>query len=1397
MEDTRDALSVFSPETARFFHAHVGTPTAVQTLAWPRIAAGEDVLVSAPTGTGKTLAAFLTFIDQLAQAARAGTLGDETQVIYVSPLKSLAADIRENLRRPLEGIEGAHTIRAQVRTGDTPQSQRTRMVRKPPHILITTPESLYLMLTSRSGQRVLRTARAVIIDELHALIDTKRGAHLMLSLARLERLCGHRIQRVGLSATIEPLTLAAQFLSPAGAAIVAPKMQKQIALAVCGMPRLNAREYRNVWEEIAQAVYARCECAHSVIAFCEARRYAEKLSYYVNQLGGEDFSRVHHGSLSKEQRQETEDALRKGKLRLLCATSSMELGIDVGDIDEVLQIGCPRTVSGTMQRLGRAGHHPGRVSVMQMYPRTQLEAIQCGMTAQAAREGGVEEAKPPRGCLDVLSQHLVSMAATEEYTVDDVMALLARTYTFSQVTREEVKACLAMLAGEEEHRRDVPARPRVLYDPLQERVWGDTYSRMLAVSAGGTIPDKGTYAAKTEAGVKIGELDEEFVYETYIGDRFLLGSFGWRVLRIDKDSVILAPTNGTNGRIPFWHGELKGRALKTSLAFGRMMRALGQAHADGRAQEALARLGLDEMAAEGAADFIARQIAVTGALPDERTIIVERFTDENGSHQLMVHSLFGRRINAPLALLLRHAAQEISGANTGCVDEEDGILLYPYGQEALPERLLFAVDPQRARPLLEAMLLSTPLFGMTFRYNAARALMTGMRRQNSRQPLWLQRLRGAELLDAVRENSAHPLIRETRRECMEDLWDVAGVEKLLRDVRAGLIRVREITVDTPSPLSLPLQWRMEAEEMYAYAPVTEGVRQETQRQIHLATIQPAPQELRRTHTRLRRPEDADGLYALLQTEGDLTAQELSAPELDVPVAWLEALSAAGRAAYIEPGLWIAPKHAADYAKALEAGDAQELCVLTRRLLYYKGPQDARQVAERYALDETQTRAILETLCSRGEAVCEEGLYIHARQYERAQKATIQARRLEAPACPPQRYAALLASQADFSAPPEEQLVRAMEQLCGRAYPAALWESVILPRRVRGYREAMLDRLLSQGEFFWRMTEDGRVYFLRDAQIDYDAPFAEPAQETDAAQTLLLHTLSRRGAAFMRPLARAMEEAGLDASKTQEKLLSLVQKGLVGADHFAPVRQMLAWEQIAKAPLKRRAHLRAQAMEAGRWDRVRPAKAQTLEDALDELLAREKIVCRETFRAAQEEGAAGLAGATWAQALEHMRILEYTGRVRRGYFVKGLSGAQYVKSERYDALLYALGQDSREIVWLHAQDPALAWGRELETAQDEKKQPLRRVSGTAVALCGGCAALWMEQGGKTIRCLSQAWEDDAAFLREAMALLAQAYRAKQLFPATRRLTVKRYPAALAAAMEAAGFRREMLDYVLER
>ena len=420
-----DMRTIFDKTTADWFAAALGEPTQVQKEAWPAIAGGKHTLVSAPTGTGKTLSAFLVFIDRLMKQAREGTLPRKLQLIYISPLKSLAGDIRENLRRPLDGISGGGTdlIDVAIRTGDTPQRDRQRMVKYPPHILITTPESLYLMLTSKSGQSVLSSARAIILDELHAMIDTKRGAHLMLSVARLDKICEAPLQRIGLSATIEPLSLAASYLSPDPVTIVSPGMKKEVELVITSPFADAAKGKRKdpVWEELAELVYRHCQGSRSVIAFVEGRRYAEKLAYYVNLLGGDGFARVHHGSLSKEQRFEVEQSLRDGSLRLLCATSSMELGIDVGEIDQVLQVGCPKTISGTMQRLGRAGHNPGRVSVMYLFPRTAPEGVWCGMTAELARRGGVEHANPPEGCLGGLAQHLVSMAAFRGYEVDEVM----------------------------------------------------------------------------------------------------------------------------------------------------------------------------------------------------------------------------------------------------------------------------------------------------------------------------------------------------------------------------------------------------------------------------------------------------------------------------------------------------------------------------------------------------------------------------------------------------------------------------------------------------------------------------------------------------------------------------------------------------------------------------------------------------------------------------------------------------------------------------------------------------------------------------------------------------------------------------------------------------------------
>lgn len=1480
----------FTEDTWNWFEQTFGCPTRVQEETWPAIADGSHVLVSAPTGTGKTLSAFLVFIDRLKAAAAEGGLKEELYLIYVSPLKSLAGDIRENLNRPLLGITNGE-ITAAVRTGDTPQRERQRMVKHPPHILITTPESLYLMLTSKSGQSILQTARAIIIDELHALIDTKRGAHLMLSIARLDRLHGEALQRIGLSATIEPLELAAQYLAPEETVIVAPAMEKKVLLQVVGTFPPGGKRKDPVWEELAAKVYEQCCQCQSVIAFCEGRRYAEKLAYYVNQLGGEEFARVHHGSLSREQREETEVLLREGRLRLLCATSSMELGIDVGQIDQVLQIGCPRTVSGTMQRLGRAGHNPGRTSIMYLYPRTAPESIACGMTAQLAREGGVEFAHPPRLCLDVLAQHLVSMATGEGYSVSEAEAILKRAYPFKEITGEDIRSVLAMLAGDYEHEREIPVRPRILYDRLHDKVMGDAYSRMLAVAAGGTIPDKGLYEARTEDGVKLGELDEEFVYETRIGDKILLGAFAWRVVRQDRDTVILAPSQVQGARFPFWKGEIKGRSLRTGKAFGRMMRSLSQAQENGQLYQELAGLGLDEGACRDAGAYLERQISITGTLPDDKTIVVEHFTDSTGSHQLMVHSLFGRCVNAPLSLLAQQEAQKVMESNVGCVDEEDGFLLYPYGKERLPEGLLYRIDPGQAQAVLEAVLPVTPVFSMTFRYNAGRSLMMGMK-SGGRQPLWLQRIRSTEMLEQLKGNRKHPLIRETIRECLEDQWDLQGVMEILHGIRSGMITVREVHVDMPSPMSLPFQWQVEAAQMYDYAPVTPGLQQAVNDQLKEQQrltegrlmpekgIRPSREALAQVQD-LRRDKpvsDSMQLHSLLMMEGDMTAQELMELEEQngpsVFLNWLEELAGKQLAAYIEPGLWIAAEHREEYELALYEQSPEAISHILRRLLFYRGAQDEEEMARRYCLEPEDVSSRLKELIKQGELVEEQGFYYHARLYSRAQRATLQKRRELAVTRPPQAYGLLMAERVRRGGTGAEQLRDALELLCGISYPVSLWESVLLPGRVKNYRENMLDQLLAEGAFCWRLTEGG-LMFLKYEQVDWNVELpdmqnaemsgygkaesgcekadGEALPGLERSEELVYRELIKRGASF----ARALSGLSLDKPVT-EVLLSLAGKGLVCADSFVPVRQWQNREKLAKAPARQRVGARVMALSAGRWDIVRPRRELSMEEWLEQLFTRKLILCRETYEKPETEGVTeravrkasdgtagraagkasdGTAGGGWGDALELLRIWEYTGRVRRGYFVRGMSGAQFVRSQDYEGIVHALAEAQelaeprklskeetqaearklleegtqaearelseegtqadmekrsgagREILWLNAQEPLLVWGRELAHL---KGRQFTRVPGTAVALSGGLPIMVFERQGRVLRLLSQTGEERAAleaFVRE--------FHSKRIYPEVKRLIVKEYPDRLSEDLKSVGFIREMLDYVLYR
>ncbi len=1401
-----NVLTLFEKQTADWFADTLGEPTPVQKESWSVIAEGSHALISAPTGTGKTLSAFFVFLDRMKRQAEAGTLPQELQLIYVSPLKSLAADIRENLKRPLEGIGAQEMISVGIRTGDTSQRDRQRMSRKPPHILIITPESLYLMLSSKTGQNVLATAGAVIIDELHALIDTKRGAHLMLSLARLDHLCGKPLQRIGLSATIEPLETAAQYLAPEEVKIIAPNMKKQVRLEILSpYPDATKGPRKDpVWEELGKLVYQYCQGNRSVIAFVEGRRYAEKLAYYVNQLGGDGFARVHHGSLSKEQRMETELQLRDGKLRLLCATSSMELGIDVGEIDQVLQVGCPRTISGTMQRLGRAGHNPGRVSVMYLFPRMAAECVSCGMTAQLAREGGVEHVKPPKQCLDVLAQHLVSMAAFRSYEIDEVMEILPRAWSFCEITREDVKAVLSMLAGDYEHERDIPVRPRILYDRIHEKVEGDGYSRMLAVSAGGTIPDKGLYTVKNEEGVRLGEVDEEFIYESQRGDRFILGSFAWKITNISRDTVTVTQAKMEGARLPFWHGEIKGRDKRTGEAFGRIFRSLQGAYEEDRLQEALGELGLDETAASLASGYLERQIKAAGSLPDHETIIVEHFKDTVGNSQMMVHSVFGRRINAPLSLLAVQTAREELQMEIGSVDEEDGFLLYSYGDQKLPEGLLQRVDADACLRKLEILLPATPLFNMAFRYNSGRALMMGVRK-NGRQPLWMQRLKSAEMLEQLVREQEHPLIRETRRECMQELWDAEGVQALLYDIRSGAVKVREIYTDIPSPMSLPLQWSQEAAVMYDYAPTPRGihgaVEEALAKEKHL--IRPGERELSEVQERNRLPKDEKQLHALLMTEGDLAAGEL-----DIPVEWLDSLAKEGRVLYLEQGLWIAAEQEAEYDAALGGTEVAKAALqdclgsgsgqteetagrqtaeqeggqildaqlhIVRRMLRYRGAADAKQTADRYGWSAALAEEILEELCRQQAAVKQDGRYYHGELYRRARVRTLKNRREEIQTCPAENYAALMLSKLESGAPSAECLQEKLRQYAGMTFPAAFWEKILLPGHVRNYKPSLLDAYLAEGELFWHMEEKDGLRFDFQSDVDWEADRQQEdltGKELTEEERVIYEAIVRRGACFMQSLNNLLPD-----KLPYDILLSLMEKGLVYADSFLPVRQWIDREKTKKVAVRQRVNLRVKALQTGRWDIVRPVREKTIEEKLNACFLVSPILSKETTAAC---------GLSWQEALSVLRVWEYTGQARRGYFVKDLSGAQFILGKDYESVVRRLQEPQKKLVWINAADPAQCWGKVLP---HKEGRSFINVPGTAVACYGGLPVAVMERQGKVLRI----WE--AELQEECLRLFAEKFRRGSIFSDRKRIVVKEYPDTAAEALHKAGFRKEMQDYVL--
>ena len=781
-----DPLRAFSPPVADWFRRSFEKPTPAQSKGWPPIAAGKHTLVLAPTGSGKTLAAFLTAIDGLVRdPSERGT-----RVLYVSPLKALNHDVERNLRAPLHGIATPREVEVAVRSGDTPQRERAAMRRRPPDILITTPESLYLILTS-AAREMLAGVQTVIVDEIHALAAGKRGTHLALSLERLAHLTGGDPQRIGLSATQRPLEEIARFLGgDRPVEIVDAGHRKPLDLEVVvpvpdmrelgGAPAPDGEPRQSIWPAIYPRLLELVRAHRSTLVFVNSRRAAERVAHRLNDLAEEEIARAHHGSIAREQRLEIEEMLKTGRLPALVATSSLELGIDMGAIDLVVQVESPKSVAAGLQRVGRAGHHVDAASSGRFFPKYRGDLLETAVVVGRMREGAIEHTRVPRQPLDVLAQQLVATTVMDEWAVDDLHAMVTRAAPYSDLSRTQLEGVLDMLAGRYPSDEFAELRPRVVWDRAAGIVRGRDDARRLAVTSGGTIPDRGLYGVfLADSGARVGELDEEMVYEARSGEVFQLGATSWRIEQITRDRVLVSPAPGVPGRMPFWKGDGVGRPYELGRAVGEAARTR--------------RFGdLDELAASNLSTYLDDQEAATGVVPSDRTIVVERFRDEIGDWRVCVLSPFGGRVHAPWALAVERRMGEALGIEVESLWADDGIAIRLPDSDTPPPVDLIAIPPDDLDDLLIDRVSESPLFAARFRENAARALLIPRRRPGQRTPLWQQRLKAHDLQQVAQKYGSFPVLLETYREVLSDVFEVPALKGLLRAIAGGEVRLVEV-----------------------------------------------------------------------------------------------------------------------------------------------------------------------------------------------------------------------------------------------------------------------------------------------------------------------------------------------------------------------------------------------------------------------------------------------------------------------------------------------------------------------------------------------------------------------------------------------------------------------------
>ncbi|MGI8578019.1 MAG: ATP-dependent helicase [Nocardioidaceae bacterium] len=1383
---TSAGLSGFSPATQAWFGDAFAAPTPSQAAAWRAISAGHNALVVAPTGSGKTLAAFLWALDRLATTPPPDDKRHRCRVLYVSPLKALAVDVERNLRAPLAGLQQTAgrlglevpNITVGIRSGDTSPADRRRLAATPPDIMITTPESLFLMLTSQARES-LTSVDTVILDEVHAVAGTKRGAHLALSLERLDQRLTRPVQRIGLSATVRPVDEVARFLGGSQpvevvALPVVKRWELDVVVPVEDMtevgtltddlegPAAGNPRRASIWPHVEERIVDLIESHRSTIVFANSRRLAERLTARFNEIAAERrdeelpaagqpaqlmaqsgaargaasvIARAHHGSVSKEQRAQIEDDLKAGRLPCVVATSSLELGIDMGAVDLVVQVESPPSVASGLQRVGRAGHQVGETSRGVLFPKHRADLVQTAVTVERMRAGQIEALRIPANTLDVLAQQVVAATAVDTWDVDELFSVVRRSAPFATLPRSAYDATLDLLAGRYPSDEFAELRPRLVWDRVAGTLTGRPGAQRLAVTSGGTIPDRGLFGVFLvgEKSSRVGELDEEMVYESRVGDIFALGTSSWRIEDITHDRVLVSPAPGQPGRLPFWKGDTIGRPAELGEAVGGFVRELtklSEADAVDRAKSA----GLDTFAAANLVAFLAEQREDTGYVPHDRQLLVERCRDELGDWRLVIHSPYGAAVHGPWALAIGARLRERFGVDAQALAADDGIVVRVPETDAEPPGVttcLFEAD--EIEELVTTEVGGSALFASRFRECAARALLLPRRDPGRRSPLWQQRQRSAALLQVASKYGSFPIVLEAIRECLQDVYDVPSLVRLMRDIEARRIRLVEVETPTPSAFARSLLFG------YVAAFVYEGDSPLAERKAAALAIDPAllGELLGRTELRdlldpdvidaieleLQRlapdrlTKDAEGVADLLRLLGPLTQAEITARCVAGAdsASWIRGLLHSRRAVEVRVAgkdFYAAVEDVARLRDALGVPVpvgvpaaftepvADPLGDLIARYARTHGPFATLDVAGRFGLGHMVAHDGLTRLAAAGRVAEGEfrpgghgSEWCDAEVLRRIRRRSLAAARAEVEPVEPAVLGRFLPGWQGVgsSLRGPAGVLSVVEQLAGCAVPASALEPFVLSSRLVDYHPSMLDELTSAGEVIWAGVgalpgTDGWVSLH---PADTAALTLPEAADLDLGEdhVRLLELLSRGGGYFFRQLSDQL--GATDDQRLSAAIWELIWAGYLTNDTIAPLRALLSAGHVAhrtRRPTPRGrvgGGLRIGRTATGRLtmpSRGAPPAVGGRWSLVPERDAEPTRRAHASVEALLERHGVVTRGAVlsehtpggFAAVYKVLSAFEESGRCRRGYFVSGLGAAQFGSTGAIDRLRAGLG-----------------------------------------------------------------------------------------------------------------------------